>query len=175
MQFTRENLKNGMAVELRNGMKFLYMKGRFVGKDIYNTIDYYDDNLLSLSKEKLDIVKVYDVNWKSVNFLEDIFNNLILIWEREKKEYPILTKYQFELLKRLNNDFNWIARNEIGELFLYSGNVIPYKSQGSGYWQYDDGTRFSLFDCLDDFDFVKREDKQPWNIKELLDNCEVEK
>ena len=177
MEFTKSDLKNGMVVEYRNGMKFLYMYEQLIGKDIYSNIALYKDNLLNLSnlsKSKLDIVKVYDVNWENVHFLEDIFNNLVTIWERTEKEYPILTKYQYELLKKLNEDFTWVARNDIGELHLYSGNIMPYKKRGWGFWEHEDGARFYLFDCLDDFDFVKWEDEEPWNIKELIENCEVE-
>ena len=175
MEFTKSDLKNGMVVESRNGWKFLYMSEQLIGKDIYDNINlHYNDNLSHSSKSKLDIVKVYNVNWENVHFLEDIFNNLTTIWECAKKEYPILTKYQYELLKKLNGDFNWVARSEIGELHLYSGNIMPYRRRGWGFWEHEDGAKFFLFDCLDDFDFVKWEDEEPWNIKELIENCEVE-
>ena len=51
---------------------------------------------------------------------------------------------------------------------------MPYRRQGWGFWEKEDGARFYLIDCLDDFDFVKWEDEEPWNIKELIENCEVE-
>ena len=90
------------------------------------------------------------------------------------KQYPVLNRYQFEILTKLVSDFNWVARDEIGDIVLFSGETKPYKRRGDGYWSHDDGSTHYLMLCLDDFGFVRREDSEPWNIKELLDNCEVE-
>ena len=175
MEFTKSDLRDGMVVEYRDKDLKLVLGEKLISLDSHNELSYYNENLIDTEcpYDDLDIMKVY--NAQKANTIKEMLNKdyLTLIWERAEKEYPILTKYQYELLKKLNEDFTWVARSEIGELHLYSGNIMPYRRQGWGFWEQEDGARFYLFDCLDDFDFVKWEDEEPWNIKELIENCEV--
>ena len=87
------------------------------------------------------------------------------------KEYPKLTKYEKETLERMRDvEYSWIARNGYGYI-----NIFFYEPSKTGdYWV--NGSNSLTMDIYDkDFDFIKWTDEEPWNIKELLENCEVEK
>lgn len=85
----------------------------------------------------------------------------------EYKEPVKLSKFEYEYLKvAKENEYNFIARDEDGGLFLYS--IKPWKGEIA--WKYrDSGIR--IFTKM--FKFVKWEDEEPYLIDEILANCEV--
>ena len=173
MEFTKKDLINGMIVEFRNGEKFFYMEDRFIGKNCYGEINNYDNklNYYYFKNSQFDIVNIYKVNWCNINKLEDIFNHLTLIWKRKEKykNYPKLTRYEFNTLQRFKDqEYLWIARSTFGSIMVFSNK--PKKV--NNYWYNVNTWSSDIFDS--DFQFIKEEDKEPWSIKELLENCEVE-
>lgn len=85
----------------------------------------------------------------------------------EYKEPIKLTKFEYEYLKiAKENEFSFIARDKNGTLFLYAGK--PFKCENV--WSYR-GNVLIIF--IELFEFVKWEDEEPYNIDELLNNCEV--
>lgn len=92
---------------------------------------------------------------------------------KEPKKYPKLTKFQYELLKRYSERYEYATRDKNSEITLFAKR--PNKDSVVWYTDGDICSRYqSLDEQLDDFDFIKWEDKEPWNIQELLENCEVE-
>lgn len=85
----------------------------------------------------------------------------------EHKEPVKLTKFEYEYLKFAKAvEYNFIARDEDGGLFLYS--IEPWKGEIT--WRYrDSGIR--IFTKM--FNFVRWQDEEPYNIDEILSNCEV--
>ncbi|MFR4530608.1 MAG: hypothetical protein ACLT5Y_03665 [Thomasclavelia ramosa] len=86
----------------------------------------------------------------------------------EEYKKPVkLSKFEYEYLKfAKENEYNFIARDEDGGLFLY--NIEPWKGEIT--WKYrDSGIR--IFTKM--FNFVKWQDEEPWNIDNILANCEV--
>lgn len=85
----------------------------------------------------------------------------------EHKEPVKLTKLEYEYLKFAKAvEYNFIARDEDGGLFLYS--IEPWKGEIT--WRYrDSGIR--IFTKM--FNFVRWQDEEPYNIDEILSNCEV--
>jgi len=84
----------------------------------------------------------------------------------EYKEPIKLTQFEYEYLKFAKAvEYNFIARDEDGRLFLYS--IKPWKAEN--YWDYEDRTT-PVFAEL--FKFVKWENESPMLIEELL-KCEV--
>jgi hypothetical protein len=75
---------------------------------------------------------------------------------------PILTEDEKTILRNLPRKYKWIARDSSGALFVY-GNK-PEK--GSNVWTGDCLGYFNSFKHL--FQFIKWEDKEPYNIEELL-------
>ena len=87
----------------------------------------------------------------------------------EYKEPVKLTKFEHEYLKiAKENEFSFIARDKNGTLFLYAGK--PFKCENV--WSYR-GNVLIIF--IELFKFVKWEDEVPWNIDNILANCEVMK
>lgn len=85
----------------------------------------------------------------------------------EYKEPVKLTMLEYGLLKLAKKDeYNFIARDEDGRLFLYAN--IPWKHITT--WNYSGKNIILLTDL---FKFVKWEDEDPWNIDNILANCEV--
>lgn len=86
----------------------------------------------------------------------------------EYKEPVKLTKFEYEYLKVAKRErFNFIAKDGDGRLFLYKNK--PFKSLDEWIVASKDCCR--ILDSL--FKFVKWEDEEPYNIDELLNNCEV--
>lgn len=85
----------------------------------------------------------------------------------EYKEPIKLTQFEYEYLKFAKAvEYNFIARDEDGRLFLYS--IEPWKGEIT--WRYrDSGIR--IFTKM--FNFVRWQDEEPYNIDEILSNCEV--
>ena len=85
----------------------------------------------------------------------------------EYKEPVKLTKFEYEYLKfAKENEYNFIARDTNNHLYLY-----PNKQwKGELIWNCIDGNT-PVFSEL--FKFVKWEDEEPYNIDEILSNCEV--
>lgn len=85
----------------------------------------------------------------------------------EYKETVKLSKFEYEYLKfAKENGYNFIARDKNNNLYLYSNK--PWKAEND--WDYEDRTT-PVFAEL--FKFVKWEDEEPWNIDNILANCEV--
>lgn len=85
----------------------------------------------------------------------------------EYKEPIKLTRFEYEYLKvAKENGYNFIARDKNNNLYLYSNK--PWKDEI--YWYYED--RITLV-FVELFKFVKWEDEEPWNIDNILANCEV--
>ena len=86
----------------------------------------------------------------------------------EYKEPVKLTKFEYEYLKVAKRErFNFIAKDGDGRLFLYKNK--PLKSLDEWIVASKDCCR--ILDSL--FKFVKLEDEEPWNIDNILANCEV--
>ena len=85
----------------------------------------------------------------------------------EYKEPVKLTKFEYEYLKFAKAvEYNFIARDEDGGLFLYS--IEPWKGEIA--WKYRDSS-IRIFTKM--FNFVRWQDEEPYNIDEILSNCEV--
>lgn len=86
----------------------------------------------------------------------------------EYKEPIKLTRFEYEYLKvAKENGYNFITRDKDNRLFLYKNK--PFKSLDEWIVASKDCCR--ILDSL--FKFVKWEDEEPYNIDELLNNCEV--
>lgn len=98
-----------------------------------------------------------------------ILDNLNFLFSDDKE--PIkLTQFEFDFFNNVDPEYKWIVRDEDGGLCLYEDK--PQK--GNGVWFRMEYDIFSLMYCLNHlFTFVKWEDEEPTNIKELLATCEV--
>ena len=86
----------------------------------------------------------------------------------EYKEPIKLTRFEYKYLKVAKRErFNFIAKDGDGRLFLYKNK--PFKSLDEWIVASKDCCR--ILDSL--FKFVKLEDEEPWNIDNILANCEV--
>lgn len=86
----------------------------------------------------------------------------ILLSEHEEK--PKLTDDEKAILRSVGNEFNYIARDEDKNLFIYmrkpSKDLTKWKS----------GALFTTLDIFNHlFQSIKWEDEEPWSIKELLE------
>ena len=149
----KSDLNIGNVVELRNGLKFLFL-GKYkalveltgVG---CTDIDYYDENLTRSSRqESYDIMKVY----KDYTLTE-------LLWER--KEKPQLNEDEKVILRSLPKDYKGIARDLSGMVYIF----IERPEKGQAIW-YGCGQPMIPFYHL--FQFIKWEDEEPYSIEKLL-------
>ena len=164
----KSDLKDGMVVETRENKLYVVHVGCIKGLYSLCSLDLYDENLSNEPFDGLDIMKVYST--KKAKTITDMLNKkyLTLIWER--KEYPLITAFQHELLVRMINEYGWLARDKDGYLCAYENKPHRVVSR----WG-DDlcGSYIVIPTILDDFNFIKWEDESPVDVQELLDNCEV--
>ena len=148
----KSELECGNVVELRNGLKFLFLDRHKSLVELTGVgctdIDYYDENLTRSSRqESYDIMKVYkDYTCKE------------LLWERKE---PKLTEDEKVILRNLPKKYKWIARDKNGVIYLYSGR--PLKSD---FWLNCSESIKLVFPHL--FQFIKWEDEEPYSIEDLL-------
>lgn len=159
---TKDDLKYGNVVELRNGDRYLFTyyieygheENVFViltgeGYYYFNSLNFKDNS----KNSDLGIVKVYkDYTLKEV------------LWER--KEKPKLTDDEKAILRNIPKEYKWIARDKDGILFVFTGKPIKQDY----YWKCkdedDDEYRVYLFNHL--FQSLKWEDEEPYLIEDLL-------
>lgn len=83
----KSDLKSGMAIEWKEGYKFLIVGQSAIGRNGKHSLSTYTEDLKdNLGSVSYDIVKVYTTNNENIN-LNNIFdeNYLDLIWERERE------------------------------------------------------------------------------------------
>ena len=86
----------------------------------------------------------------------------------EYKEPIKLTKLEHEYLKEaIKNEYMYIACDVNGYIYFYKDK--PFKSLDEWIVASDDCR--GILDSL--LNFVKWEDEEPWNIDNILANCEV--
>lgn len=92
--------------------------------------------------------------------------SLLNLLEEYKKPVK-LSKFEYEYLKvAKENEYNFIARDKSNR--LYGFEKQPTKDNAT--WG-SRGDYVSMFKST--FKFVKWEDEEPWNIDNILANCEV--
>ena len=147
----KSDLKCGNVVEVRNGDKYLLYDNDFfnLAGGGYLSPNQYNENLASADDyTKFDIMKVYkDYTCKE------------LLWER--KEKPKLTEDEKVILRNIPKQYEWIARDKNGLIFLYINKPVK-----RNFWFDDCGTISFPFDHL--FQFIQWEDEEPYSIEELL-------
>lgn len=89
VEFTKDNLKNGMIVEYRNGKRRMVLGTNLIGLDGISQFEYYHDDLtVTENFTTLDIVKVFDVpnlECKITDIFKPNKSRLSLLWEREEE------------------------------------------------------------------------------------------
>ena len=149
----KSELECGNVVELKNGLKFLFLGRHKSLVELTGVgctdIDYYDENLTRSSRqESYDIMKVY----KDYTLTE-------LLWER--KETPKLTEDEKVILRNVPQYYKWIARDLSGMVYIF----IERPEKGQAIW-YGCGQPMIPFYHL--FQFIKWEDEEPYSIEDLL-------
>ena len=119
-----------------------------------NTLNCFDEDLKDSGCVRgLDIVSVYE---------------LTEVWKRED---PTITENEKVILRNLLGNYEWIARDGNGVLYVY--RYKPKKSEEIWANNPDDIIgNLRVFNHL--FKMVKWEDDEPWRIEDLL-NLDVKK
>jgi hypothetical protein len=134
-------------------------------------LEFYKDEIIENINEfnviGLSITFVYKkYSNKEYSTLVDVINWLLT----EHKEPIKLTQAEKHILESINKTFRYIARDRNETL-----NVFEYKPSKDNYgeWVLPLGAicTFCLFDKM--FNFIKSEDKEPYLIEDILNNCEV--
>lgn len=129
---------------------------RFVGKDG----DLKDDE-----SEVVSSLMFYNAHWEHTG-TDDNDYDIVAVYELNevwKREEPTITEDEKAILRNLPGNYEWIARDESGVLYIYQDK--PEKNSFA--WAVRFGSRcLSLFDHL--FKMVKWEDEEPWKIEDLL-------
>lgn len=156
-------MKKSDLVAGKHVVKYQNGSFRFVGKDgdlkddeseVVSNLVLYNARLgrTDTAVNEYDIVAVYELNE---------------VWKRED---PTITEAEKTILLNLPSNYEWIARDKNGELYLYQGK--PEKSANAWESKCVCHRSLDLFNHL--FKMVKWEDDEPWNTEDLL-KLEVKK
>lgn len=162
----KEDLKNGMIVEVKTGRRYLVLNDEIIRVDGREPIKNYSDNLTHKNVSKYDIVKIYE--FKNHYTLTDIFNDyaLQLIWQRPTIK---LTDDEKTILRNVPKEFNYIARDGDDTLGIYVikplKNDYEWRIGGINTYKYM-GVFQHLFSC------IKWSDDEPFNFREYLNNLD---
>lgn len=115
---------------------------------------YQNDNYIELT--------IHNVN------KEYFINNNINLLDTYKKPKIKLTQDEYIIFKNIDKEFEWIARDEDGCLYIY--NKKPYKCGVE--WE-NKSLCYNISAFIHLFKFIKWQDEEPRNIQKLLENCEV--
>lgn len=86
-------------------------------------------------------------------------------WLEAEYQEPIhLTDDEKVILKNVDKNYRWIARDRSEELFAYADK--PCKNDEKNYWNCCKHVSLCVFSHL--FQFIKWSDEEPYNIDELL-------
>ncbi len=99
-------------------------------------------------------------------FLKTKRTECISKWlKSERKEKITLSEAERIILENIDKDYKWICRDENNYLFVFENKPTKGKSiwKANGLDLYED---IFVFNHL--FQFITWEDKQPYNIEELL-------
>ena len=108
----KSDLRHGMVVETRHKLRFLVFDDKLLGQHISIKLKDYKDELRfdlcdkygGITLENLDIMKVYPV----IYALKEVDRSRIPLWER--KEPPRLTNDEIAILRNIDKEYKWIAR-----------------------------------------------------------------
>lgn len=104
--FTKDDLKTGMVVEIRDGKRYLVLGNRILSEKTHINFDQLDDDMICGFGEEFDIIKIYKDSEKlfGLNELNDDRKEVLtLIWQREEKSQ---VQIEIEQLKKERDDFN---------------------------------------------------------------------
>lgn len=93
-------------------------------------------------------------------------------WLYEEYKEPIkLSRLEFELLKCLKGEkLEYLARDKC-KVYVHAYGPKPQKGNLGWFTETRDCCCMSLFSNC--FKFIKWEDKEPYKVQDILDNCEV--
>lgn len=112
--------------------------------------------------EKCKISINFDLTKEEYDDISKHFDNKDYLLNEYKKTIK-LTHDEYIILKNIDEEYKWIARDISGNLYVYKNK--PFKD--GNVWGCVEGfVRIELFEHL--FKFIKFLDEEPYNIKELL-------
>lgn len=143
-------------------LKIEKLKDLILNYDIENCEDDFNCYLSRIATNSNDNKNICRV----VTCSECVRLSLMNLLE-EYKEPVKLSKFEYEYLKIAKKEgFNFIARDKSRELYRFDKRPKKHNlTWGSG------GDYVRMFESI--FKFVKWEDEEPYNIDEILSNCEV--
>ena len=124
----KQELKNGMIVENREGDRYIVVNDLLFGLDSFNLLENYNDDLTLFSFNNLYIVKVYEIESPSIELslnkvLKDT-SRLKLLWERKEPLY-------FDA--RLSNRFKYNFRGNDKSIYLDCHGLTKEETKEKGY------------------------------------------
>lgn len=137
-----------------------------ISKSGYFGVNKQNNNVCTCSKLHCDNCKFSYINFK-FDYRSCIENKFKWLYE-EYKDPIKLTHDEYIILKNIDKKYKWIARDKDNNLCFFESK--PHKL--NSFWNNGEYIQcIIVFNHL--FQFIKWEDEEPYNIQELLENCEV--
>ena len=146
-KFTKEDLKDGMVVQYRDGKRRLVVAEMLIGKDGFLTLEPFNENLENIKFMEHTIVKIYEIkNAAPFNSVLDD-ENLELIWERTKSKKMTAEEMRKKLEKLTGEKIKVEPNREemIGKIKLYCTGrlyctecILLGMCERRNYWKFED-------------------------------------
>lgn len=161
---TKQELRDGMIIETRDGKIGLVLSGYIYYDDGYDELENYNDDLTTgyCDIKELDIVNVYHI--QEAYRLSDLVDreNLKLIWSSNKRFD--FSKNALDVLKNIDSKYKYMYKNIHNDLLVSTNRIAnPYEEQ-----TFMDAFKY-LFECVDSShgrffidDYVTREKDKGW-------------
>lgn len=138
-----------------------------------NNYEYYKEEIKEQANIDINSVcyfinRLKDGNFECENNCGFCFDAIVKWLNQEHKEPIKLTQTEYHILKGLEKEWKYIARNKDGVIVIHTTEA--YKVNDSGLW--DSYDRMWDIPYYHIFQFIKWEDEEPYSIEELL-KCEV--
>lgn len=135
-----------------------------------NILEYIDESYCDDFKCNEEDCPVYNICRSFVSHAESLTDEFIEWCKEEYKEPIQMTLFEKSILKcAIAHGYEWISRDEKNNLL--SIHKRKPKKTYLAWDSLDDENILELFN--DKFQFIQWEDKEPYDIQWLLDNCEV--
>ena len=148
-EFTKADLKDGMVVEERRGVRGIVLRNRILYEYGWGWLGSWKEDLTCDFNDSLDIIKVYKIKMEYAFKLSNILNieNLELIWERTETKRMTAEEMR-KKLEELTGEKIEIepSRNEmVGACDEYCDNLQFCKGCAIGEMCHDNGSNFGSY------------------------------
>ena len=146
-EFTKADLKDGMVVEERRGVRGIVLRNRILYEYGWGWLGSWKEDLTCDFNDSLDIIKVYKIKMEYAFKLSNILNieNLELIWEQGETKRMTAEEMRVKLEELTGEKIEPSREEMVGACYEYCDNLQFCKGCAIGEMCHDNGSNFGSY------------------------------